>query len=85
MRNHCATLSWITNRAPTSQHEYRQETMKITKQQALDMLDKIGPRDLIPEATQPLPDPIDIERDSHLLARYGLQRGQLIERFGASP
>jgi hypothetical protein len=59
--------------------------MKITKQQALDMLDKIGPRDLIPEATQALPDLIDIDRDQALLARFGLQRGQLIERFGASP
>lgn len=59
--------------------------MEITKQQALDMLKKIGSHDVIPEATRTLPDLIDIEEDANLLARFGLQRGQLIERFGASP
>ena len=59
--------------------------MKITKQQALAMLKKIGPRELIGEATRTLPDPIDVSRDQDLLARYGLARNQLIDRFGASP
>lgn len=59
--------------------------MEIAKQEALDMLRKLGSDDLIPEATRTLPDPIDIDEHANLLARFGLQRGQLIERFGASP
>ena len=59
--------------------------MKITKQQALHMLAKIGDHDLIADATRTLPDDIDIDRDQNLLARFGLDPGHLIERFGASP
>ncbi|MEN3320886.1 MAG: hypothetical protein V7643_4288 [Mycobacterium sp.] len=59
--------------------------MKVTKQQALKMLRKVGSDHLVAEAAQALPDPIDTERDGHLLARYGLTPGQLMERFGASP
>jgi hypothetical protein len=60
-------------------------TMMITKQQALRMLAKIGRHDMICEAALTLPDPIDVDRDAALLARYGLERSQLMERFGASP
>ena len=59
--------------------------MEIPKQKALDMLDRIGPRELIDEAARTLPDPIDIDRDMHLLARFGLDRGRLLDRLGASP
>jgi hypothetical protein len=59
--------------------------MKVTKQRALKMLRKIGSGHLVAEAARTLPDPIDTERDGHLLARYGLTPAQLMERFGASP
>jgi hypothetical protein len=60
-------------------------TMKVTKQQMLDMLDKVGPRELSDEAARTLPDPVDTERDADLLARYGLEHGHLIERLSGSP
>lgn len=62
--------------------------MKITKQQALKMLKKLkkmGEQDRIAEAERTLPDPIDIRRDASLLARFGLERSQLLRRFGDSP
>lgn len=49
------------------------------------MLQKIGPRELIEEAARTLPDPIDVDRDAALLARYGLEPDELMDRFGASP
>jgi hypothetical protein len=59
--------------------------MKITKQEALRMLAKIGANDLIDDAARTLPDEIDIDRDRNLLARFGLDPSHLIDRFGASP
>jgi hypothetical protein len=59
--------------------------MMMTKQQALRMLAKIGAHDMIDEAARTLPDPIDVDRDADLLACYGLEPSQLMERFGASP
>jgi hypothetical protein len=59
--------------------------MMITKQQALALLNKIGPRELVDDAAQVLPDPIDVSRHAHLLARYGLEYSQLMDRLGASP
>jgi hypothetical protein len=47
--------------------------VKYTKQQALAMLEKIGPRELIHEASRTLPDRIDVDRDAALLARYGIE------------
>jgi|GEM_PF-5464872 len=59
--------------------------MKVSKQEMLAMLGKIGSHDLIPEAAAALPDPVDIDTDGLLLARFGLERSQLMNRFGASP
>jgi hypothetical protein len=59
--------------------------MKITKQEALHMLAKIGERHLICDAALTLPDEIDIDRDQNLLARFGLDPSHLMDRFGASP
>lgn len=58
--------------------------MKITKQEALHMLAKIGEKHLIADAARTLPDDIDIDRDQNLLARFGLDPGYLMDRFGAS-
>jgi hypothetical protein len=59
--------------------------MNITRQQALDMLKKLGRHDLLAEANETLPDPIDLDRDATLLAKWGLACDQLIHRWGASP
>ncbi len=59
--------------------------MKVSKKQVLDMLVDIGRGDLFGDAARTLPDPVDTERDANLLARHGLEHGQLLERFGGSP
>lgn len=41
--------------------------------------------DVVEEIKAQLPDPIDVERDAPLLARYDLTRGRLMEILGASP
>jgi hypothetical protein len=32
-----------------------------------------------------IPDPVDLKRDHALLEKYGLTRGNLIDRMGGSP
>jgi hypothetical protein len=61
--------------------------MKVPKQDALDMLARVGRPDLIEEAKRNLPDPIDTDRDIDLerLLEYGLTRDQLVDRMGGSP
>jgi hypothetical protein len=59
--------------------------MNIARQQALDMLEKLRRHDLVAEANETLPDPIDVDRDQNLLAKFGLGLDQLMDRWGASP
>jgi hypothetical protein len=41
--------------------------------------------EVIEEIAAQLEDPIDVDRDSHVLDRYNLSRGRLMEIMGASP
>ena len=41
--------------------------------------------ELISEILGQLPDPIDLERDQQILARYGLSSERLMDRMGGSP
>jgi hypothetical protein len=41
--------------------------------------------EFISEVLGQLPDPIDLERDQELLARYGLSPERLMDRMGGSP
>lgn len=61
--------------------------MNVPKQQVLAVLARAGRQDLIEEAKRTLPDPVDTDRDidQERLLQYGLTRGQLINRLGASP
>jgi hypothetical protein len=61
--------------------------MKVPKQQVLAMLARVGRQDLIEDAKRTLPDPVDTDRDidQQRLLQYGITRGQLIDRMGASP
>jgi hypothetical protein len=41
--------------------------------------------ELISEILSQLPDPIDLQRDQQILARYGLSTERLMDRMGGSP
>ena len=41
--------------------------------------------EVIEEIAAQLADPIDVDRDAHILDRYDLKRGRLMEVMGASP
>ena len=43
------------------------------------------PPEVIEEIAAQLADPIDVDRDAHLLDRYNLTRGRLMQVMGASP
>jgi hypothetical protein len=57
----------------------------ISKQEALALLQRWGMGHMIEQAQRELPETIDLARDQDLLARYGMTRGQLIDRAGGSP
>jgi len=59
---------------------------RITHAELARRLPRFGyPPEVIDEITDQLDDPIDVERDSQTLDRYGLTRGRLMELMGASP
>jgi hypothetical protein len=41
--------------------------------------------EFIREVLSQLPDPIDLQRDQQILARYGLSASRLMDRMGSSP
>jgi len=43
------------------------------------------PDEFIRKVLSELPDPIDLQRDEHILERYGLSRDRLMDRLGGSP
>jgi hypothetical protein len=58
---------------------------QISKQEALEMLRRWGSESAARKAELELPDTIDLRKDQDLLARYGITRGQLMDRAGGSP
>ena len=60
------------------------ETM--SKAEFMHILRRIGENDAAKELDQQLDDPIDFDRDAHLLASYGFySAGQLVDRLGGTP
>ena len=57
----------------------------ITKEELLSYMERVGLGELVEQAALELPDSIDEEHDQELLARFGLARSQLIDRFAGSP
>jgi hypothetical protein len=43
------------------------------------------PDEFIREVLSELPDPIDLQRDEHILGRYGLSAERLMDQLGGSP
>ena len=56
--------------------------MNIDKSQILDLLRSQGKDDDAQRADQELPDQVDTDRDGGLLERFGINVGDLLERFG---
>ena len=62
------------------------DTIRISHAEVARILRRAGyPPDVIDEIKAQVPDPIDVDRDEPILARYNLTRGRLMEIMGASP
>ena len=60
--------------------------IRISHGEFAQLLQRVGyPPEVIEEIAAQLPDPIDVDRDAHVLGRYNLTRGRLMELLGASP
>jgi hypothetical protein len=56
--------------------------MEIPKDKILDLLKQQGKSDQAQQAEQELPDQVDPERDSGLLAKFGIEPQDLLSKFG---
>ena len=56
--------------------------MEIPKDKVLDLLREQGKDDQVDQAQQELPDQVDPERDSGLLAKFGIDPQDLLAKFG---
>ena len=56
--------------------------MEIPKDKVLDLLREQGKSDQAGEAEKELPDQVDPERDSGLLAKFGIEPKDLLSKFG---
>lgn len=59
--------------------------MEVSKQHVLDVLVRVGRRDLVDIVKQTFPETIDLDRDQDLFARHGITKDQLMDRMGSSP
>jgi hypothetical protein len=57
-----------------------------SREEVTRVLRRVGYADeFISGVLSQLPDPIDLQRDQEILARYGLSRERLMDRLGSSP
>jgi hypothetical protein len=56
--------------------------MEIPKDKILELLQQQGKDDQVEPAREDLPDQVDPERDSGLLAKYGIDPQDLLAKFG---
>jgi hypothetical protein len=55
------------------------------KRDVLALMHRLGKADRIAEAEKILPDPVDLDRDGHLLTRLGMSVDSAYNELGASP
>ena len=60
-------------------------TVKVSRQQVVDMLRRAGLPEVAEDALRDLPDPVDLDRAVALGAEHGITRDDLISRMGGSP
>lgn len=56
-----------------------------SKHDVLALMRRLGKNDRIDEAERILPDPVDLDRDAHLLTRLGLGVDSAFNEMGAGP
>jgi hypothetical protein len=56
--------------------------MEIPKDKILELLQQQGKSDQVEAAREELPDQVDPERDSGLLAKFGIDPQDLLSKFG---
>jgi hypothetical protein len=56
--------------------------VEIPKDEILELLQQQGNSDQVEPAREELPDPVDPERDSGLLAKFGIDPQDLLAKFG---
>jgi hypothetical protein len=56
--------------------------MEIPKDKILELLQQQGKNDQVDQARQELPDQVDPEHDSGLLAKFGIDPQDLLTKFG---
>ena len=56
--------------------------MEIPKDKILELLQQQGKNEQVEPAREELPDQVDPERDSGLLAKYGIDPQDLLSKFG---
>jgi hypothetical protein len=56
--------------------------MEIPKDKILELLQQQGKNDQVEPAREELPDQVDPERDSGLLAKFGIDPQDLLSTFG---
>jgi hypothetical protein len=58
----------------------------ISKAEATKVLRRVGvSKEKIADIMSELGDPIDVDRDSAILEKYGISRDVLVDRMGGSP
>ena len=55
--------------------------MEIPKDKILDLLQQQGKNDQVEQAREELPDQVDPDRDSGLLAKFGIDPQDLLSKF----
>jgi hypothetical protein len=58
--------------------------MEIPKDKILELLQQQGKDDQVEPAREELPDQVDPERDSGLLAKFGIDPQELLSKFGGA-
>ena len=58
---------------------------EYSRQHVIDLLNRMGYRELADEASRVLRDPVDIDRAQTWLMRHGLSHDDLGNRMGGSP
>jgi hypothetical protein len=61
----------------------RQE--QYSRQWVVDLMNRVGFRELADEAARDLPDPVDVHRLEEWCKRHGLSYDDLVSRMGGSP